>query len=393
MSHSLTIAEKHALTRPKKLRDALEHYARSVEVFPTPHAHHQLALALALPGPSQNIEDAITSARAAVEGAPNEIRHWHLLGLLLTAQGAWAKAQEILEIGAAIHDSSSETDEPPSDTETAAPEKSRKSESSEGLTARDSETVKGTTRLHDGGGGIVNGKVAHEMILDPNATSIPPSDTILHILPDHPAPTPQDSFEHALQLRLTQMALTEHVEGPEGAETKWVDVFGWIAEQKGTVSETQRTYTHSIFLFLMTSALSVRSSIDTGSRSAVTQPSSVVIVSEVQQMDLEVKTYLPSMTGPPSDQSTGQLQPPPITVTPATPADTERKFPFSPPSRRSFSIDRDASAGKKVQQMLKNRVHKGQEKISTISKKIGHGVVRNGNLRRSHSAPGKVSPG
>ena len=43
--------------------------------------------------------------------------------------------------------------------------------------------------------------------------------------------------------------------------------------------------------------------------------------------------------------------------------------------------------GKKVQQMLK-RVHKGQARISTISRKIGHGVVR-GSLRRSNSAPGR----
>ena len=43
--------------------------------------------------------------------------------------------------------------------------------------------------------------------------------------------------------------------------------------------------------------------------------------------------------------------------------------------------------GKKVQQMLK-RVHKGQARISTISRKIGHGVVR-GSLRRSNSAPGQ----
>jgi len=37
--------------------------------------------------------------------------------------------------------------------------------------------------------------------------------------------------------------------------------------------------------------------------------------------------------------------------------------------------------------MLKNHVHKGQEKISTISRKIGHGVVRNGSLKRTNSAP------
>ncbi|KAG8215730.1 hypothetical protein J3R82DRAFT_7623 [Butyriboletus roseoflavus] len=355
-------------TRPTRLRTALEHYTHSVKAFPTPSAHHQLALALALPGPSQNLEDAIASARAAVEGAPNEIRHWHLLGLLLTAQGEWVKAREVLEIGAAIDDSPSETDESPSDTE-AGPEKSEKNAPSEGIATRDFETEKGAIDVHshDGNSGVANGTSVHEMILDPDATTIPPSATLLHVLADHPVPTPQDAFEYALQLRLTQMALTEHVDGPEGAETKWVDVFGWIAERKGTVSETQ-----------------LRSSMDTGSRSAVTQSCSVVIISEVQETVLEINTNVVGSMEPLAGQSTGGVQPPPITVTPATPADPERKFSFP---KRTFSMDRDTSAGKKVQQMLKNRVYKGQEKISTISRKIGHGVVRNSNLRRTTSAP------
>lgn len=235
MSNSLKSAEKHAHTRPARLRDALEHYMHSVKVFPTPSAHHQLALALALPGPSQNLEDAIISARAAVEGAPNEIRHWHLLGLLLTAQGEWVKAQEVLEIGATINDSPSEA----SDTETVL----EKTAPSEGVVAREFETEKGTVEAHPHNGisCAANEVFVHEMILDPHAATIPPSATLLHPLPGHPGSTTEDAFKYGLQLRLTQMALTEHVEGPEGAETKWVDVFGWIAERKGTVSETQRT--------------------------------------------------------------------------------------------------------------------------------------------------------
>ena len=239
-------AERHAHSRSTKLHNALEHYLRSVETFPTPSAHHQLALALALPGSSQNLDDAITSARAAVEGAQNEIRHWHLLGLLLTAQGEWAKAQEVLEIGAAISESPTEADESPSDTE-VAPEASEKSGPSESVTATDSETEKVAISVHshDMDSGVANGTTVHAMILDPDATAVPPSAALLQTLPDHPAPTSQDEFEYALQLRLTQMAVTEHVQGPEGAEMRWVDIFGWIAEHKGTVSETQRTWAFS----------------------------------------------------------------------------------------------------------------------------------------------------
>jgi hypothetical protein len=141
---------------------------------------------------------------------------------------------------------------------------------------------------------------------------------------------------------------------------------------------------------LLTGAILVRSSVDTGSRSAVTQSGSVVLVSDVQEIVLEVKTDSPGSMESSPGQSTDRARLPPITVTPPTPADFERRFPLSPLLRRS-STDRDSSTGKKVQQMLKNHVHKGQEKISTISRKIGHGVVRNGSLKRTNSAPGKVS--
>jgi hypothetical protein len=54
--------------------------------------------------------------------------------------------------------------------------------------------------------------------------------------------------------------------------------------------------------------------------------------------------------------------------------------------------EKDKSAGKKVQKMLKNRVHKEQRRISTIGRKIGHGVNRQRGgltLRRTTSIPSK----
>jgi hypothetical protein len=141
---------------------------------------------------------------------------------------------------------------------------------------------------------------------------------------------------------------------------------------------------------------SVRSSTDTGSRSAATRTGSVVHVPAAQETEVEPKIKIPGLLEPSSAQLTA-TRPPPITVTPATPADADLRFPNTANTqekiKRSLSMDRDPSAGKRVQQMLKNRVHKGQEKISTISKKIGHGVVKNGSLhlRRTTSAPGMYS--
>lgn len=54
----------------------------------------------------------------------------------------------------------------------------------------------------------------------------------------------------------------------------------------------------------------------------------------------------------------------------------------------SQATERDKK-GKRVQQMLKNQVHKQSARINTISKKIGHGVSKGPmSLHRTTSAPG-----
>ena len=76
---------------------------------------------------------------------------------------------------------------------------------------------------------------------------------------------------------------------------------------------------------------------------------------------------------------------PPITVTPASPTDANLSFVCE--EKRPDSIDRE-STGKKVHQLVKDRVQKSQAKISTVSKKIGRGMVKSPSLRRARSAPG-----
>lgn len=109
------------------------------------------------------------------------------------------------------------------------------------------------------------------------------------------------------------------------------------------------------------------------------------------------------MRGESQEDVPGDLMPIPITVTPATPGVTLEEGSTAQlggageangEKRSSASLDekdRDVSRGKKVAAVLKNRVHKGQARITTISKKIGHGVGRHGslNLKRTTSAPGE----
>lgn len=254
----------------------------------------------------------------------------------------------------------------------------------------------------------------HKRFLDAQATTLPPSAALLRPLPDHPFPSSRDAFEYSLQLRMTQMALAEHVEGPEGAEGRWVDVFSWISERRsppsapGSMTETQRessnpaspSHSASGCKALIFSGCGLRgaarSSMDTGTgtRTGTMQTSSVL--HQPLQEPLTEK-------GPSADQhgslglTMGQQDPqslelPPITVTPASPAEPNHHFMDEKESLKDRRTSSDG-AGKKVQQMLKARVHKGQEKISTISRKLGQGVARNGglNLKRTNSAPGNYA--
>lgn len=63
---------------------------------------------------------------------------------------------------------------------------------------------------------------------------LPSAATLLHPIPDHPPPSQRELFEHALQLRMTHLALTEYVEGPESAGVRWLEAFEWYADRRDT---------------------------------------------------------------------------------------------------------------------------------------------------------------
>ncbi|KAG6330168.1 hypothetical protein ID866_8922, partial [Astraeus odoratus] len=349
--------------RQKRISAAITRFTEAIGAYPTPAAHYHLALALALPGPSQDIDEAVSSAGAAVESVPHRIRYWHLLGLLLTAQGQWDKAKTVLEIGASIGEADPD-DEVEENGEQAVP-------LSNGIRAKDFE-MKTPVQVSEAASSAHARRASYTSesgypstfsgpLLDPDATSIPASATLLQPPPDHPTPSPRDAFEYALQIRLTQMALAEHVEGPEGAEAKWLSVYSWVAERKGSVPETSRE-SFTWFPLHLVDELVERSSFDTGSKSAATHPGSPVAaapqaVAEEKQPGSELPGSLGLSLAP-----IDGVEPPPITVTPATPADPEHKFPFDGETqyqvKRVVSMSGDSSAGKKMQQILKDRVHK-----------------------------------
>jgi len=78
-----------------------------------------------------------------------------------------------------------------------------------------------------------------------------------------------------------------------------------------------------------------------------------------------------------------------------TPAEKKGALSALGRARRSSSLDRDkgkggeASASKKMQQILIKNVQKGQMRISAVGRRIGNEITKNG-LRRSNSTPGET---
>ncbi|KAG5643985.1 hypothetical protein DXG03_009275 [Asterophora parasitica] len=366
---------------------------------PEPAALYHLALSFAYPGAIHNLEQAILHAGRAIEGDAREIRYWHLLGLLLAAGEKWDEAKEILERGAevgkehgaagredgaaAIEDGSAE--HTATDTHTACvpgqsgTEVREKDFVLEGKAASEERggsmsTAAMDNQTHDGRVTEVASKPSRRIpILD--GTRIPSPAALLAPVQDHPPPLKSELFEQELQLRMTQGVLTEVIEGAEGAEEKWLEVFSWIAERRAAD----------------TGDSTPRPSVDGTRPPTEKAPSFIISTPTIGNLSSLPEASITNAGELNEKQDALHPTPIPITISPATP-DSEhpphiRGKQHGTNGKRSLSMDRDTSKSKKMQQMLKNRVHKGQARITTISRKIGSGVVKTGSLKRSNSTP------
>ncbi|KAG6874001.1 hypothetical protein C0995_007958 [Termitomyces sp. Mi166 len=384
----MTFKEQDTHTRPGRLAAAHKFFVQACSptsldpeeastFTPDPAAFYHLALSYAHPGPDHDLEQAILHAGRAVEAEPREIRYWHLLGLLLAAAEKWTEAREILESGAAIgedepvedaagngvEDDETPEGDIPKTTGTNGSEKAP--EVQEKDYARSATTLSTDTGIEAVDTSLGNGHAVPTLsILTPliDGTRIPSAATLLAPIQDHPPSSKEDLFEHALQLRMTQGVLTEVIDGAEGAEQKWLEVFSWVAAQR-TPTAGQQTQ---------------RPSVD--GDAAATGASSFAIA----PTDDGPVPYSPTHE---SNEKQDTLEPIPITVAPATP-DSEapqRQIGKSSSTKHlSSSFDRDTSKGKKMQQMLKHRVHQGRARVSTISRKIGN---KTGSLKKANSTP------
>ncbi|KAI0643275.1 hypothetical protein C8Q79DRAFT_1094856 [Trametes meyenii] len=391
----MAYTEQDVLTRAQRFERSLSLLQASLRSYPTPSTHHHLALAYLRPGISQDLQTAIVHARAAVESDHSEVRHWHLLGLLLTASGDWRAAREVLEMGASV----GELDQ--GDEEAEPNGSSANGDAPTGVHAHD-------YGASDAG---PNGVEPSEpsRLLDQDAAELPSSATLLQPLDDRPRPNRQEAFEHALQLRMTQLTLTEFVEGPEGTGDKWVEVFQWFSERREVgVEDSKSSLAPRLVCVLQDADARVgRMSIDSRRASQEMKPASVTSSMEKRISGVPGRTsaLFPPVEEQPEPASTTDLVVPiPITVTPASPGVHSPAFSQDQLARTSLNGKEETSGeqrlsvegghtnrgkGKKVREVFISGVHKGRARVTTISKKIGHNVGRHngGHLKRSNSAP------
>ena len=184
------------------------------------------------PIPGRDLARAIENARTAVELEPDNVRYWHLLGLLLAASEDWRGARDVLEVGATLDDQLWTGEHTPPlasdalDTVTIG----KQTGSSTGI-ASSSRPQSEPSLLSEEGSTLTERQHEHETILHGQSHTLPSPAELLRPLPDHPPPSTAERFEHALQLRMTQLALTELIEGPEGTEENWIEVFQWFAKR------------------------------------------------------------------------------------------------------------------------------------------------------------------
>ena len=187
------------------------------------------------------MQRAIEHARAAVENDSSEVRHWHLLGLLLAATDDWRAAKGVLEIGIGMAEVELvEDDRSAMDVNGSAGD----------LNIRDFAHTNGAEEVnHNEDGGMTSDEVESTTVIAASDSIIPPSTGLLQAVKDRPAPTRQENFEYALQMRMTQLALAEFVEGAEGVGEKWLEVFQWFREKRpASMDDSESSSTQCLLL-------------------------------------------------------------------------------------------------------------------------------------------------
>jgi hypothetical protein len=228
--------EHEPSSRGSLLSQSLQFILQSISKHPTASAHYHAALAFSRPTPERNLERAVVHCRQAIEADSNELRYWHLLALLETKLGEWKKAQGVLDAASELAESLESYTKEQTEDEIATKDYAHANGSeSEGLTSGQS-SIERQDPADPNGLNPEDESLLKEPLLSPSTSELPPAASQLQALPDHPPLTERERFEVALQLRVTQLALTELVDDQDAVERNWLLLFEWYAQRNDSQS-------------------------------------------------------------------------------------------------------------------------------------------------------------
>lgn len=248
LTNYLSLLEHNETERRKHLRLSRDLLQQATKLDPTSTlAFWHLAT---VQSSLRDVDAAVVSARQAVELAPNDVRAWHLLGLLLTAQEDWENALQVFELGLlkTQEELIAETD---IETEALASEA--------GASAAGKANANGTTHAEDAEGiethdfaqsdptatngatdPLASSSTSRPMrptlsrestapIIGTRSDSIPSPTLLQYPIPSVPFQRTSERFEASVQMLLTQLAVSERYEGAERANERWPDVFSYFS--------------------------------------------------------------------------------------------------------------------------------------------------------------------
>ncbi|KAJ3914740.1 hypothetical protein F5877DRAFT_82493 [Lentinula edodes] len=361
--------------RPSNFAKVHGLFLRSVDTFLTASAHYHIALSYVRYIPStscpssednyednynqhsevlceQNLEKAILHVATAAESKPSQIRYWYLIGLLSATMEQWEAAQSALEKGAALGEVLDVAQNVQNLTDTQS-------------TTRLSVPSQGTAKVNDHSPPPNDEDVPLVSAFGLNTTglsqtqSLLPSSELLQVVADHPELSKHVKFEYVLQLRKTQVAMIDESRKRKVlAEIRLMPAFQLIWRVKGIHDAAAEQSQDQLSLANISST--------------ELQPATPIMISPAIS---DCRRYLANRQNP-------------LDVKKKKRNEIESDNVSDSHLRISAHIhDRDASKSREMQQKLKSQVDKGSARISTISKKIGQGVVKNGSLRRFVYSP------
>ncbi|EJT98203.1 hypothetical protein DACRYDRAFT_71263 [Dacryopinax primogenitus] len=358
-------------TRPAHQAAAQELLTTSLKLEATADTLYHLAY---LQAELRDIDAAVLTAKQAVEKDHREIRAWHLLSLLLTAQGDSNGALAVIKLGLEEVATQQELELIKDVALNPA------SPQAEGISSRDfagndtkSRLSPTVTGLPETGDRLAVVQSPGQSLLD--SDSVPRGYTMLKPLIDR-KPSKTERFECALQLLITRNTIVELLEGPDSANSNWVDIFAYFSEQCPIPLDRTQSRRHSL------------DSVPTPLPLALSEPIRTVetlsTVQEVSAMQVpEVITHEPSE--PPPEQSNGNTP---------RPSSEQAKFlqpkPF--PLKVNHRQRRDGRDEKRVNlDELRMKSQKllqgGQKQLQTLSRKIIHRDGQGHRIPRSRSVP------